>query len=219
MFLPQKRNDRNYKTHHILYHQRLNVILFLTPKAGNTSIKQVLLRALGYDLNYEYPAGFEFLCPQDAWMLKTEHKAHAVAIMREPLRRLESCWKDKASVIPFDKFARVVAKIPDHSRQCNMHFRSQWATFTFEDQLIPDRVFIFEHIFGDRWDEFASYMTALGFPIEVHPPHLNRSHDREHKITPRTLEIIKKRYDKDFSLYERLCSSDERSPYKALAPD
>jgi hypothetical protein len=94
-FFGEVNNAFAYANHHIMYHREKNIVLYLTPKAGNSSLKKAILTGMGYDSNYEYPAGFEFITPfQAEWLLYFEN-ANSIAFVRHPVYRFVSCWKNK----------------------------------------------------------------------------------------------------------------------------
>ncbi len=97
----------------------------------------------------------------------------------------------------FERFAEAVAGIPD--READRHFRSQ-ATFVTDDagQLLVNFVGKLEQSETD----FPHVLRRLGRDTSA-VPHLNQSSHGDYRsfYTPRTLELIRRRYEKDIELF------------------
>jgi len=87
--------------HHILYHEEKGMILFLTPKSGNTSFRASIVRAMGAQLGGEESYGFRWITPKEAYAIKDDNPdVRAVAFVRNPIDRTLSAWKNK--ILPLE---------------------------------------------------------------------------------------------------------------------
>jgi hypothetical protein len=143
--------------------------------------------------------------------------------VRNPWDRLVSCYSEKIKQDPnynlhgfergiprafarfkvfhatmsFDSFVEAVVQIPDDD--ANLHFKSQAAFVTDrEGRLLVDFVGKLEHAERD----FAYVIDRLHLGTRS-VPHLNKSVHRDYRTfyTDRTIEMVRRRYQKDIELF------------------
>lgn len=217
MILTDDENEFNYKHHHIMWHQERNFILYLTPKAGNSSLKKSILGGMGFDLYHEYPAGFKFVSPKNVYDLIKETDPKVIAFVRNPATRIYSCWADKMNVnntengnwdskfqkgMTFKDFLIAVDNTP--MEDVNIHARSMNQEMVYNHLFMPSQVFKFEEFTQpDGWDSLYKYFdTVLDIKL-LQLPHLNKSQS-VHQISDDERKLICNIYLDDFKLFDYL---------------
>jgi hypothetical protein len=180
-------------------------VWLLVPKAGNSSIKKALCRALGLD---EYPDAlhrhWNYLSPSE--IVNVDPALPRIAVVRNPYDRLASCWWQKlhrggASRLPsmgfrrgmmFREFLEVAAAFADD--EADQHFRAQAYGMTCDGRFLPNFVARLETL-TDDWDELRSE-----FFLDL--PDLSRENrsDPPDVQTPETRAMIAERWRADFRL-------------------
>ena len=136
----------------LLIHEH-KLCLMLICKAGNTSIKWAIAKALGVPETHRtdlyYPK------PNKADAKRYRKRGYLVlSVVRHPVSRLVSCWRDKVSNpkgfhkpfarkygnrfkpgMSFDQWAAFVADIPDGI--ADQHFRSMTWDLVVDDEVVP----------------------------------------------------------------------------------
>lgn len=220
MYPIQFENDINYTRHHILYHERKNVVFFLTPKCGNTSIKKAILNSLGYDFNYEYPAGFTFLSPKNVSYLKSIKPITTIGFVRNPYDRVKSCWKNKIKGTPetanlpiegswddrfytgmsFNEFISVLEETPWDCM--DMHAREMFHGMSYKNEFLVDNVFKLEELTEDimEWERLGSLCANFGMQLPALEHH-NKTTDF-FDPAPDIKQRISRLYARDFSFFD-----------------
>ena len=136
----------------------------------------------------------------------------AIAIVRHPLTRLQSCWKEKVRDNPnmvvlehlpnqrptdFETFVEHIVAVPDE--QADLHFRSQHCSMMWNEKPQWDMILQLEHI-GDTWPLVqARVREHSGWELGEFP-HYNETKDTpEYSEHTRALAI--ERYAMDFHLF------------------
>lgn len=214
MYLSDDENEYNYRNHHILWHQERNFILYMTPKAGNSSLKKSILEGMGYGLNQEYPAGFKFVSPKNVYALKKSVYPEIIGFTRNPYDRIYSCWADKMNVdntetfkwgkgfwkgMSFMSFLMEIEKTS--MKKLNIHARSMTQEMVYAGEFLPTSYFKFEHFTDPKlWHILSDYFLDE-LKIKLEPlPHLNKSKS-SHIITDTERGLIRQIYDEDFELF------------------
>jgi hypothetical protein len=152
---------------------------------------------------FRFASGIRDLCPD-----------HFVfTFVRHPLTRIQSCYtnqlldvtnageKNRFAIygihpeMSFERFVEIIAGIPD--KHADRHFRSQHYLTHDGDQSVCDFIGKFETL-GDDWKQLQE---QYDFPDL---PHINKSLKRapdEIELTPKIIQLVKDRYQRDFELY------------------
>ena len=133
--------------------------------------------------------------------------------VRHPLARLQSCYtnrlldstekrdRDRFAIyginreMNFEQFVEVIAEVPD--KYLDRHVRSQHVLVRDGDHTVCDFIGKFENLAED-WQQLQD---RFSFPPL---PHKNKSTKRssaEFTLSARALELVAKRYAKDFELF------------------
>lgn len=205
-------------THHVMLSEERRLILFLTPKCGNSSIKDLILKACGTPgLGYEYDAGFRFINPED--MTEEYRSYNTIVIGRNPIDRIISCWRDKImgaqkgkpitdwgndfyGQMPFAEFVRACKLVYDlhGSEALNMHARP----ITQELNLYDCEIAYFmklEDILEDT-PGFKRFLSRFGLAADSSLGHVNKSVNHEAQFDVDTMATIMYLYEDDFELFE-----------------
>jgi len=137
----------------IVLHEE-KVVLFLLPKAANSSIKAALLSRMGYrvpaldeqvgalSLLHNHPA-FHFVTPEEVY--KHYMSYSRILIYRDPLLRVESYWRDMNDPstdkyrpgVDFSMFIELVCR-PDE--EANIHFKSATYLSSYRGKLLANEI-------------------------------------------------------------------------------
>lgn len=219
MYFSKQNNEFARLNHHILFHADLNVVLFLTPKAGNCTIKKAILQGMGYDLFHEYDAGFEFVTPQNVLELRDHRATKCVGFVRNPRSRIISCWKDKINNpkpeeqhvmknwkgnfykgMSFNDFIEEVTERTKPMDQ-DMHYRPQSHEMALEDEFLVDSIHKIENWSQEGgWEAVSDDLTSLGIPTTT-PDHLNASSSVQPLMSERAKLLIDLHYFWDYQLF------------------
>lgn len=197
----------------LLIHDR-RLCLMLACKAGNTSIKWAVAAAMGLDGTHR--TDLYWPTPNKADAAGFRDRGYVVAgIVRHPLARLASCWRDKVAErlhapfrrryggairrgMAFGEFARVVASIPDGL--ADQHFRSLTWDMVWNSRPVPD--FIFKSDAPGWWDALRGLLRTR-CALEIGP-------ERRENVTggdwralydAETRAIAAARYREDFTWF------------------
>lgn len=193
----------------------LDAVFMLLPKVANTSIKKALLAAQGRTANNVHDSGlFEYVSREEAATF-----THRIAFVRDPLRRLASCWRDKFQILSdgrflpgfrkfgmhqdmaFEEFVELVADIPDADcTGTGDHFRSQAFSLCDGDTVIPDMVGRFETL-GDDWERVRILFKDIGGPDLPVLGHEKRSDSGEVQYDARRRALALQRYRHDVRIF------------------
>jgi chondroitin 4-sulfotransferase 11 len=205
----------------IVLHER-RAMYFPIQKVANSSWKRICAEILGLDTSDRGPHAIRFpTLPLD------EVHRHAdyfrFCFVRNPWDRVVSCYVEKIKTDPgyttrffrdgvfvgfipygvfragmsFQSFVEAIAGIPDE--EADRHFRSQ---HTFVTDARGELLVNFVGKLEQSAEDFAHVLRRLGRdPSEV--PHLNRSDHSDYKsfYTPRTMELVRQRYERDITLF------------------
>lgn len=209
---------------HLLFRE-YGLCFMLIPKAANTAIKIAALSATGKFTPQELSpngAGVNHTCMCLAsnpfgpitFCSTEEAKEHfCITVVRDPLARLVSYYKDKVirarygqkarklgvkQSMSFAEFVEHIAKIPDCDS--DQHWRSM--TYSLLDgggNIVPNVICHFESI-GSHWQVIRG--IAAGHKLEL-PPTLvsvNKSPTNAIKVDGTTKDIVLERYQLDYSM-------------------
>jgi hypothetical protein len=208
----------------VVVHDRKLVVMMIC-KAGNTSIKRALgdaleIPKLDVPENLEPHRRLDLHLPtpnrMDAWNLR-KCGYTVVSVIRHPLARLVSCWRDKVAGkfhhpfrrkygeavwqgMPFGEFVDFVAGTPDGI--ADQHFRSMSRDLTTHDgNLIPEHVFRIED--GDWWKKLRATILETG--LDIGPQRRENAtgggRDWRGHYTAQSLNTATERYRRDLSLF------------------
>lgn len=158
-----------------LLFQKEGVVLCLFPKVCLTSITSIL------------PAYKKRRRLRPAELAET--KAHRIGLVRHPLSRLVSCWRDKVCSKPHKWLLRsiglkggasfrdfVIAVHATDDGAIERHLKSQSHWVVHDGQIHLDAIYKFEHM-PDAWLGIRSECAARGLHLPKHLGHLNRLDD------------------------------------------
>ena len=136
----------------------------------------------------------------------------AIAIVRHPLTRLQSCWKEKVRDHPnmvvlehlpnqqpcdFNTFVKCIAEVPDEN--ADLHFRSQHCSMMWNGLPKWDYIVKLEEI-SDEWPKMReAVFEHSGWQLGDFP-HKNQTEGHP-AFSPFTLKLAKERYKEDFELF------------------
>jgi hypothetical protein len=186
------------------------VIIVPIGKCASQTLKQLVMDAYSIppsDL-YKFKVSKEWVAQR-----KRDLGYFIFAVVRNPFDRLVSCYLDKtqrtfykgmrlirgmSKGMPFERFVRIIGRVPDVHQLCDGHFRSQTDhLFTNDGVLLPDKVLRCEEL-EEQWPLYADFMR---FPEQL--PHKHRSKNRahyadyyEHKCE--LIDVVRERYHADF---------------------
>lgn len=204
--------------HHVLLSEERGLILFLTPKCGNSSIKDLILKGCDTPgLGYEFEASFRFICPDD---MKEEYQSYrSIVIGRDPIQRVISCWRDK--IMSAEKGTRLAdwgydffpkMEFSDFIRSCKLaydlhggryvekHARPISCELSLFGVKNPEK-FKLEDL-KDDIRPLALMLRDHGVYIQSQLPKLNASTPHEAQFDVDTLGIISYLYSNDFDLFD-----------------
>lgn len=201
--------NRDPLTSHILISDERKLILYLTPKAGCSSVKESILKGCGYSLGRELEAGFDIAEPEDVEGLT--YDAHA--LVRNPTHRIFSCWKNKIKWgnrkeirekwgnrfyrgMPFYQFLQAIKELPPE--EMNQHCRPMVFEMTTAGKFIPNYIWKLEDLIDD-YSPFKQAMKKYG--IECPDlGHLNRTKDISivKEVTPMIADMLWAIYHEDY---------------------
>lgn len=204
--------------HHILYHEEKGMILFLTPKSGNTSFRASIVRAMGAQLGGEESYGFRWITPKEAYAIKDDNPdVRAVAFVRNPIDRTLSAWKNK--ILPLEPRGCRVPGWGDHIKggctfaeyldglsktdlsTIDMHARPQLSDMVVDGVFIPDITFRLEDVIRDI-DLYESYFESY-FGINVGPLGVHNATNVKYHLTRDEKDSIIRIYSEDYNEFYR----------------
>lgn len=190
--------------------EKANLILMVTRKAGNTSIKRAMVQSeliSGVEeLKTGIFTGFNHLSPKEVY----ESDAVKILVMRHPAARIFSCWNHKimnpgkADLIQthgfekgmsWAKFLTAVTKIPDD--KADPHLRSQTFMRCYKGLFLPEEVLKIEEA-SKWWPRIADLLKIKLDAL----PHENASGTPNwmEYMTESQKDSVKIRYSADLQL-------------------
>lgn len=202
----------------IIWHEK-RLIYFFIPKNGCTSLKKVFADGQGLTYSTPHSADFQRCTPQ---MGRDMKEYHTFAVVRHPLARLVSLYRDKVrpgyrgwgfrngieefvlspygvfhQEMSFPEFAAACLDMPLHN--ANRHWKPQAAQIS-ADGWLPETII--------RFEEYAEAVPPFlaRFDIQVELPRLNPSwrQDARHWqewYTPEVMEKAQNYYSEDIRLW------------------
>ncbi|EDM27636.1 hypothetical protein LNTAR_20558 [Lentisphaera araneosa HTCC2155] len=134
-------------------------------------------------------------------------QAFIFSFVRNPYKRIFSCWKNKIGNQPngdcifshwgmsmetsFDEFVDIVCATPDE--MADRHFRSQ-SWFLCDDQgvLVPDFIGKLENM-NHSWTKVQNKIDVPNIP------HVNSSNSKDLNLSRRNIDLINERFKDDFN--------------------
>jgi hypothetical protein len=215
---------------HVIWLPGPRIGYFRVAKAANTSIRTALAQAFGLTSDKGHTPGKDAFWAEQGRRRVTRmrtasfamrpgrHGGWSFSFVRHPVARLYSCWENKVvanpvllpgmaqmGIVPdmaFDAFVAVVARTPDAKSE--IHLRSQASILTWRGRVVPDFVGRVESAEAD-WAHVRGEMQAS---CGIDPGPMPRRNMRGQsapeiagRLTPDTLDLIKRRYAEDFRLF------------------
>lgn len=243
-------------TGHVLVNPTQKLVYFAIPKCANSSLKSAFLENLDVTIPPEMiadipaerlaysPLQSDAVCGWLETRGRLVHRAQvfpelsgfqSMAVLRDPVARARSCWKDKIAPtvitnerfvdgrtrgflkfgdlfhagMSFEAFVEAISKIPD--RKANPHFRSQ-ADFIHDNagKQLVDTFFFVETLNT----EIAKADPAIRACFDG----LGQKNTKSKKSAPvavpeQTRALLRQRYEKDYDL---LRSLNQTPPFELL---
>jgi hypothetical protein len=192
------------------------IVLMLLPKIANTSIKVALAKAYKIDgvENIHDRGLFEYVSKREAQSFPIR-----IAIVRDPLDRLVSCFRDKflgatnedflagfrrrgwTPGMTFEAFVEAVAELPDTDcRGVLQHIRSMSADLVSNEKIIPNIIFRFESL-REEWQVLQALLEATGGPFLPALSHERRSLSPAPNYDARRRAFARQRYRDDIRFF------------------
>lgn len=197
---------------------RFRLVLSLTPKAANTSIKQAMLEAMKRRVRLRTNG---YRAYHRSWLRLDLSEASpdylVIGVVRNPEDRLKSCFKNKIrdrgtteplrqqygwpESLDFSEFVDRVCEIPDEN--ADVHFRGQVYSMSVDGELRPDHIIRFEDLTaGPGWTRFRELVeNQTGLQLRKDLPHRNATDSRPLSVDPKTRAKIRERYAEDYQIF------------------
>lgn len=189
------------------------IVFMCLPRVANTAVKTALQRAVGGQGYVHDPRAFETCDKKTAWRLRARHGFTVLALVREPLARLASCWRGKVmgetlhpgfrrypEIRQGMSFADFVEACAVESDMCaEQHFRSQSFDLCLNGELVPG--WIGRHEALDKaWAAARVLMRARGLEVGK-LARVNQSQAPAPEIDDETRALVRHRWAADYARF------------------
>lgn len=144
-----------FKKHRIYWIRNKNLIIFSTPKSGNTAFMDSIFNPMGIYDRFPTNDNILYVTPRIAYYIKKQYpKVKAVALVRDPIKRLTSCYND--GILRGERTALIDWGFPFYSEMSQFEFVKLLETFPQHELDMHGRSLAYETQFNgeniiDEW--------------------------------------------------------------------